>query len=225
LERLGIQSEKIHVIPHGTALSNADKKISRLRLKLPEEGKIITAFGLISPFKHLEVSLGVLKEIRKEVEDVYFFIAGGLPPTASKKERNYVEFLKKRIKELDLADKVIFQNKFFLNEEIPYAFGASDVVLYPHYREDRSASGSIHLAIGAKKPVIAYRIPKFEVVKNISDELLILPGNVSGLAKTAIRIFKDKEFERYVLDRTERYRRATSWAVIASMHLELYRGA
>ncbi|HUV79525.1 MAG TPA: glycosyltransferase [Candidatus Bathyarchaeia archaeon] len=224
LERLSIPLEKIHVITHGTALSDADKKDSRRRLQLPEEGKIITVFGFISPFKGLDLSLEVLNEIREEVEDAYLFIAGGLPPTASEKERKYVQLLKETIKKNKLTGNVLFSNNFIPNEEVPYVFGASDVVLYPHYHEDRSASGSVHLAIGAKKPVIAYRVPKFEVVKNISDELLILPGNVSGIAKTAIRLFTDKEFERYVLDRTERYRRATSWPVTVRKHLRLYLG-
>jgi len=224
LERLKIPLEKIHVITHGTALSDADKKDSRRKLNLPEEGKIITVFGFISPFKGLDLSLEVLKEIREEVEDAYLFIAGGLPPTASKKDRKYVQLLKETIEKDKLTDNVLFPDNFIPNEEIPYVFGASDVVLYPHYHEDRSASGSVHLAIGAKKPVIAYRVPKFEVVKNISDELLILPGNVSGIAKTAIRLFTDKEFEQYVLARTEQYRRATSWPVTVRKHLRLYLG-
>ena len=224
LERLRIPSEKIHIITHGTALSDADKKDSRRRLQLPGEGKILTVFGFLSPFKGLDVSLEVLKEIRGEVEEVYLFIAGGLAPTASEKEREYVQFLKETIEKNELTDNVLFSDTFIPNEEVPYAFGASDVVIYPHYHEDRSASGSVHLAIGAKKPVIAYRVPKFEVVKNISDELLVLPGNVSGIAKTAIRLFTDKDFEQYVLDRTEQYRRATSWPVTVRKHLRLYLG-
>jgi len=224
LERLKIPSTKIHIIPHGTAVSNADKKVSRLRLNLPEEGKIITVFGFVNPFKDLDVSLEVFKEIRAEVEDVYLFIAGGLPLDATRKAKDYVESIRKRIEELNLTDRVIFPNMFFANEEIPYIFGASDIALFTHYHEDRSVSGSIHLAIGAKKPVIAYRIPKFEVVKHICDELLILPDNASGIAKTAIRIFKDKEFERYVLDRTDSYRNATSWPVTVHKHLKLYSG-
>ncbi len=224
LERLRIPLEKIHVITHGTALSDADKKDSRLRLQLPEEGKIITVFGFISPFKGLDLSLEVLKEIREEVEDAYLFIAGGLPPTASEKDRKYVQLLKETIKKNKLTDNVLFSNNFIPNEKIPYVFGASDVVLYPHYHEDRSASGSVHLAIGAKKPVIAYRVPKFEVVKNISDELLFLPGDVSGVARTAIRLFKDKEFAHYILEGTEHYRRMTSWPVTVRKHLRLYLG-
>ncbi|MBC8522153.1 MAG: glycosyltransferase family 4 protein [Methanomicrobia archaeon] len=225
LERLGLPLERIHVIPHGTLLSNADKKISRARLKLPEEGKIILMFGFVKPFKGIHVALEVLDEVREEVEDVYLFIAGSLAPNASKEGRDYVEFVRKRIKELKLQDKVIFPNRFFPNEDIPYIFGASDVVLLPYSHEDRAASGSFHLAIGAKKPVIASRIPKFEELKNICDELLVLPYNVTGMVRLAIRLFEDKEFEQYVLDRTERYRTATSWAEIANRHLELYRGA
>ena len=224
LERLGIPSVKIHVITHGTSLSDADKKDSRRRLNLPEEGKIITAFGFINPFKGLDLLLDVLKEIREEVKDVYLFIAGGLAPTATEKDRKYVQNLKEMVDKNNLADNVIFPNAFIPNEELPYALGATDVVLFTHYHEDRSASGSIHLAIGAKKPVIAYRVPKFEVVKNISDELLILPDNISGIAQTVIRLFTEKEFEQYVLERTDQYRIATSWPVTVRKHLRLYFG-
>jgi glycosyltransferase involved in cell wall biosynthesis len=224
LERLGIPSQKIHIITHGTALSDADKNDSRRRLQLPEKGRIITVFGFLNTIKGLDLSIEVLKEVKEEVEDVYLFIAGGFAPTASKEDRKHVQFLKKMIEKNNLTDNVLFSNKFIPDEDIPYVFGASDAVVYPHYHEDRSASGSIHLAIGAKKPVIAYRVPKFEVVKNISDELLILPGNVSGIARAAIRLFTDKEFEQYVLDRTEQYRRATSWPVTVRRHLRLYLG-
>ena len=106
---------------------------------------------------------------------------------------------------------------------MPYLFGACDVVLFPYYEEDRSASGSLHLAIGAKKPVIASRIPKFEELKNICDELLVLPYNSSGIARIAIRLFEDPEFAEYVLERTSEYRKLTSWEAVASQHLELYR--
>ncbi|MGB2696828.1 MAG: hypothetical protein WBD28_03080, partial [Candidatus Zixiibacteriota bacterium] len=55
------------------------------------------------------------------------------------------------------------------------------------------------------------------------DELLILPSNSSGIAKVALRLFEDSEFKNYVLDRTEQFRRKTSWQVVAKRHLELYK--
>ena len=223
LRRLGIPAKKIHCIPHGVALSAANKKDSRVRLHLPVEGKIITVFGFINPFKGLDTSLEVLKEIQKEVEDAYLFIAGGLPPTSSQNVRDYVTLLRKRIAALGLTARVIFPNRFVPDEELHLIFGASDIVLFAHVHEDRSVSGAIQLALGAKRPVIAYRIPKFELIKRISDELLVLPGDVATIAKTAIRLFTDTEFKRYILDRTERYRKITSWSVIAGKHLDLYR--
>jgi glycosyltransferase involved in cell wall biosynthesis len=223
LTRLGILPGKIWGIPHGTELSDADRRASRVRLGLPQEGRIMLMFGFIKRHKCLHIVLEALKEIGERVEDVYLFVAGGIAPTASEEDRKYIEFVLQRVRELDLQSKVIFPNRFFPNEDVPYIFGAADVVLFPYYEEDRSASGSFHLAIGAKKPIIASRIPKFEEMRSICDEMLVLPYNASGVARVAIRLFEEPEFARYVLDRTENYRRATSWQAIARTHLELYR--
>ncbi len=222
LERLGISSEKINIIPHGTELSNEDKMKARKRLGLPQDGKVILSFGFVKPHKCLHVMLEALKEIVDNNINAYLFVAGSLAPNAGQGEKNYLEFAKRKIEEFNLQSRVIFPDKFFPNEDVPYILGASDLVLFPYYEEDRSASGSFHLSIGAKKPIIASRIPKFEELKNISDELLILPYNSSGIAKIALRLFQDQEFEDYVLKRIEKYRNKTSWVSVAKMHLELY---
>ncbi len=224
LTRLGVPLKKIHIIPHGTELSDEDKNASRKRLELPVDAKILLMFGFVKKHKCLHIVLEALVEILKKVENVYLFVAGGLAPTAAKKDRDYVELVGKRIVELGLQKNVIYPNRFFPNEDVPYLFGASDIVLFPYYEEDRSASGSFHLAIGAKKPVIASRIPKFEELRNICDELLVLPYNSSGIAGIVIRLFEDQEFWKYVVNRTEEYRNLTSWEAVASQHLQLYKG-
>ncbi len=224
LTRLGIPLKKIHVIPHGTELSNENKAVSRDRLGLPVDAKILLMFGFVKPHKNFHIVLDALVEILEKFRDVYFFIAGGLAPTASKKDREYMEFVAKRIEELKLKKNVIYSNKFFPNEDVPYLLRAADIVLFPYYEEDRSASGSFHLAIGAQKHVVASRIPKFEELKNICDELLVLPYNSSGIAGIAIRLFEDKEFRQYVFDRTDEYRNLTSWQTVANQHLQLYKG-
>lgn len=225
LARLGVSSKKIHVLPHGTELSEEDKEVSRNKLKLPVDAKILLMFGFIKPHKNFHIVLEAFVEILEKLGDVYFFIAGGLAPTASENDREYVEFIIKRIEELKLEKKVIFPNKFFPNEDVPDLLRAADIVLFPYYEEDRSASGSFHLAIGAKRPIIASRIPKFEELKNICDELLVLPYNSSGIAGIAIRLFEDQAFRQYVFDRTNEYRNHTSWQAVASQHLKLYRSA
>ncbi len=222
LTRLGVPSKKIHIIPHGTELNDEDKEVSRKRLGLPVDAKILLMFGFIKRHKCLHIVLDALVEILEKFKDVYLFVAGGLAPTASKSDIKYAEFIGRTIEELWLQKNVIYPNKFFPNEDVPYLFSSADIVLFPYYEEDRSASGSFHLAIGAKKPIIASRTPKFEELKNICDELLVLPYNSSGIAGIAISLFEDSKFRQYVVSRTEEYRTHTSWQTIASQHLQLY---
>lgn len=222
LTRLGVPSKKIHIIPHGTELNDEDKEVSRKRLGLPVDAKILLMIGFIKRHKCLHIVLDTLVEILEKFEDVYLFVAGGLAPTASKSDIEYAEYIGRRIEVLGLQKNVIYPNKFFPNEDVPYLLSSADIVLFPYYEEDRSASGSFHLAIGAKKPIIASRTPKFEELKNICDELLVLPYNSSGIAAIAIRLFEDSKFRQYVVSRTEEYREYTSWQTIASQHLQLY---
>ena len=222
LLRLGLTPERISVIPHGTKIIEVDREASRRRLGLPLDGKILLMFGFVKPHKCLHVAVEALNIIRKEYENAYLFIAGGLAPTASEEHRRYADSLRKKIEELDLEENVVFPNKYYPDEDVPYIFSACDIVLFPYYEEDRSSSGSLHLAIGAGKPVIASRIPKFEELKHISDELLVLPYNSEVIAKLALRIFKEPKFRNHIIRRTEAYRKLTSWENTARKHLELY---
>jgi len=181
-------------------------------------------FGFLKGHKCIEVVFDALKEILKKRSHVHFFIAGAVSPTAKEKDRQYVNSLIKRIDELGIGKNVIFPNKFFPNEDVPYLLSSADIILFPYYEEDRSASGSFHLAIGAKRAVVASRIPKFEELKNICDELLVLPYNSDGIAKICLRLFDDERFKNYVLKKTDEYRRKTSWEAVAKRHIELYMG-
>jgi glycosyltransferase involved in cell wall biosynthesis len=225
LSRLGAPSGNTHVIAHGTELSDEDKEVSRNRLDLPVDAKILLMFGFVKPHKNFHIVLDAFAEILEHLRDAYLFIAGGVAPTASEEDKAYAQSLGKKIEELRLSKNVIYPNRFFPNEDVPYLLRAADIVLFPYYEEDRSASGSFHLAIGAQKPIIASRIPKFEELTQICDELLVLPYNSSGIAGIAIRLFEDREFRNHVLDRTDEYRKLTSWQAVAMRHIELYRSS
>ncbi len=222
LRRLGIPAEKINVIPHGSELIKVDQIESRKKLGLPLDAKLMLMFGFIKPHKCLHVVIEAMPTILEKVPNAILFVAGGLAPTAPPEHQAYVQRIEKQISELGIQAHVILPNKFFPNEDVPHLFGAVDVVLFPYYEEDRSASGSFHLALGAGKPIVASRIPKFEELKNVCDELLILPHNSSGLANVVVRLFTDTAFRNFVETRTKTYAEKTSWENTAKKHLDLY---
>ena len=223
LERLGIPSEKLHIIPHGTESSNEDKGISRKRFGLPMDAKILVMLGFMKKHKCLHVILDALVEMLKERKDVYLFVAGSLAPSASQEDIDYAKFISKKIAELGIQNNFIHDDRFIPHEDILHIIGVADIFMFPYVEEDRAVSGSFHLAIGADKPVIATRIPKFEELGDVCDELLVLPYNSSEIARLAIRLFKDEEFSCYVMNKIKILKDKTSWEIVAKMHLELFK--
>lgn len=222
LSKLGIPENKTDLIPHGTTLSKKDQKESRQKLNLPENGKIILMFGFIKKHKCIHLALDALKEISQQDDDFYFFLAGGLAPNSNTIDQEYTLYLDKKIKELNLTKKVIYPKKFFPNEDLPYLFGAGDLVLFPYYEEDLASSGSLHLALGANKPVIASNIPKFQELKQISKDLLVPPYNAAAIAKVALKIFKDNKYKQNLLKKIDCFSKKTSWLETAKRHLAVY---
>ncbi|MDI6851549.1 MAG: hypothetical protein QMD82_06410 [bacterium] len=55
----------------------------------------------------------------------------GLAPTAKQKDKDYVEFVYKKIEEFGLKEKVIFPNYFYPNGDVPYIFSAM-MLLFSH---------------------------------------------------------------------------------------------
>jgi len=223
LNRIGVPASKITVIPHGTLIADSDQNMSRKRLGLPLDVKLLVCFGFIKKHKCIHVALNILKEILKTRTDVRLDISGGLAPNASFSDKEYAKSLTEKIKERGLKKYVLYNKTYCTNEDLPYLLGAADVVLFPYQEENRAISGALHLALGAKKPVVASRLPKFEELSEISDELLVLPNNTAGMAKTVLRLIEDPIFRNYIIARIEQFRYMTSWEEVAKIHLSLYK--
>ena len=223
LNRIGVQASKITVIPHGTLITNKSKSISRNRLGLPSDVKLLVCFGFIKKHKCIHIALKTFAEILKARTDVRLHISGELAPNASPSDRKYAMSLTKEIKDRGLKKYVLYDKRYCPNEDLPYLLGAADVVLFPYHEENRAISGVLHLALGAKTPVIASRLPKFEELSEICDELLVLPDNTDGMAKTALRLLEDPIFRNYIIARIEQFRHMTSWEETAKIHLSLYK--
>ena len=221
LSSQGIPENLIHVIPHGTEiLKKVDKKEARKRLNLPEDGKIILSFGFFSKYKNRDLVIEALPYVLDRVQNAYLLFSG-YPRKEAKKE---VDACVKKAEKLGVKDRVILMKRFVPDEEIHLVFGASDVVVFPYFQKYFSASGSLHLAIGAFKIPVVSNIPKFEEVpQNISEELTFEPKNPSDLARILVKVLKDENFRKAAVEKVKNYALETSWDEVAKKHLQIYR--
>ncbi|MCH8901985.1 MAG: hypothetical protein IIC88_06770, partial [Chloroflexi bacterium] len=122
-----------------------------------------------------------------------------------------------------VQDRVLFAEKFIVDDEIDLAFAAADLAAFPYAQDYLSASGALHLALGAFKPVVVSRIPKFEEVwTEISSEVTFDAESSSQLASILIRLLIDADFRESIALRVKSYALRTTWEVIARDHLRLY---
>jgi len=225
----GVHDQHIRVISHGTEiLGQVDKTEVRRRLGLPEHGPIILGFGFFDRQKNNELLIEALHYVLKEVPDAYLFFSGYVRESVQD-DLEHQRHLEEISEQLKVHDHVIFAKRFIPDDDIHLVFAAVDVVAFPFrqgygsFREFLSASGGLHLAIGAFKPIVVSRVPKFEEAwTEISDEITFDNDNPSELARILVRLLVDDNFRVSVTQRVKNYALKTSWDMVARAHLRLY---
>lgn len=224
----GVNGQRIRVIPHGTEiLEQVDKSQARRKFGLPG-GHIILAAGFFDHQKNNELLVESMPHVLKDVPDAHLFFAGYVRewiPADAEQRVLYEE----RAKELGVQRHVTFAEKFIPDHDMHLPFAAADVAVFPFrqdyvsYHEFLSASGSLHLAIGAFKPIVVSRVPKFEEAwTEISSAIAFDNRRPAQLASTLVRVLVDDDFRVYITERVRSYALRTSWDVIARAHSGLY---
>ena len=223
LIRQGVPSQRVHVIAHGTEiLRQVDVMSARRSLGLPENCRIIIAFGFFGDQKHKGLLIEALPRVLDKVPDCHLFVAGHVREWIREdhEKRKLYESLSQRY---GVQDRVLFAERFIVDDEIDLAFAAADLAAFPDRQDYLSASGALHLALGAFKPVVVSRVPKFEEVwTEISSEVTFDAESSSQLASILIRLLVDEDFRESIVLRVKSYAVRTAWEAIARDHLRLY---
>jgi len=224
LVRQNVNGKLIHVIPHGTEILEQANKIEAMRkFELPESSRIILSFGFFGKLKGKELIVEALPEVLKKVPDAYVFFSGYVRDWVQE-DFETRKLYEEKAKQLGVSDHVIFAKRYILDDEIDLVLDCSDVVVFPYFQEWYSGSGSLHLAMGAFKPIVVSKIPKFEEVpREISKELVFNPNDSSKLAKISIKLLVNNNFREIIIDKVKSYALTTSWDLIAKTHMQLYK--
>jgi glycosyltransferase involved in cell wall biosynthesis len=207
----GVDPARIHVIPHG-----AFDYLTRLREESPlprelqgAEGPVILSFGVIRPYKGIDVLLRAFAA----VEGAELWIVGR-PLGADLAELHRLAAA--------APGPVRMLTRFVPDSEVPAIMRRADIVALPY--RDVDQSGVLYTALAFGKPIVASAVGGFgEVLQGHGAGRLVAPGDPNALA-AALRELLAQPAERARLGEAAlaAARGPYSWDSIARRTLDLY---
>jgi glycosyltransferase involved in cell wall biosynthesis len=142
-------------------------------------GRTILFFGIVRPYKGLEVLLEAMPIVLGQV-DCKLIIAGEFYEPVDK----YLS----SIRRLGLEPYVEVNDRYVPNEEIPKLLERADVLALPY--RDATQSGVLRMAVSSGLPVVASDVGAFadEIVDGVTG-LLVKPEDPNSLARAFVRYF------------------------------------
>jgi len=211
VERLGVARDQVHVIGHGAFAHLTHVPGQR---PLPAdlaavEGPVILCFGLIRPYKGIDVLL----EAFRAIEGAELWIVG----------RPMMDLAPLRAAAAECRSTVRWVARFITDPEIPALFRRADLVVLPYREADQS--GVLYTALAFGNAIVASSVGGFPEVAAHGDALrLVPPGDPAALAATLRELLDDPaERERLAAGARAAAGGPYSWDRVAAETLALYR--
>lgn len=209
LRAAGVDPAKVHRVAHGTfehLTRQAHEEPLPAELQ-SVEGPVVLCFGLIRPYKGIDVLL----EAFREIEGAELWIVG----------MARMDLSGLRAQARRCAARVRFLPRFITDPEIPAYFRRADLVVLP-YREIEQ-SGVLYTALAFGKPIVASAVGGFSELGALR---LVAPGEPDALAATLAELLADPA-ARAALARESAAAAGGehSWDSIAERTLGVYREA
>lgn len=215
-----VPPERVHHIQQGHVMNWSGPPLSRAearkRLELPD-APIILFFGVVKPYKRLEMLLDALVLIRQRLPTALLLIAG-------RPEGSFAAY-EHAIDRLGLgsAHAVLRRLGYIPETDVPTYFAAADVVALPY--TDADFSGVLLHAASFARPVVATATGGFhQVIEHGETGFLVGPQDTRALADALGRILSDPLLgERLGRQSRERARMRHDWQASARKTVRLYR--
>jgi len=208
-EEVGVDPSRVRVIPHG-----AFDYLTRLPEEKPlpselegAEGPVILFFGLLRPYKGIDVLL----EAFREVPGAELWIVGNPRMELAPLHRLAAES----------PGRVRFLTRFVEDAEIPAIFRRADLVVLPY--RDVEHSGVLYTGLAFGKPLVLGAVGGFPEVAAAGAARLVPPEDPAALAATLVELVGDEAArERLAAAAGRAAAGPYSWDAAAERTLALY---
>jgi len=141
---------RVHRIPHGpypVAPPRCGRDQIRADLGFGLADKVFLSFGQIRDGKNLDRFLRGMVDLPPQVKLLVAGSSGG-------RSQRSPEAYQQMARDLGVADRCVWDNRYILDEETGDFFAASDFVLMTYSAKFRSASGVMNAAVSVRKPIL-----------------------------------------------------------------------
>lgn len=203
-----IDISKVKVVPNGV---NTEKYKYR-----PKDKKLISKYNLTAKKVLLYLgqlierkNIGFLFDVLFELSEDYILIICG--------DGDQREKLERKVKELNLGERVFFTGYIDEEEKVKY-YNIADLFVFPSKQEGFGLSLLEAMACG--KPVLAPDLSVFTAVMDNGVNGYLLETDCDKWVNKIIEIFKDKNMLKTVGKRAEGRAKSFSWKKSAEKYLE-----
>ncbi|HVN55721.1 MAG TPA: glycosyltransferase [Anaerolineaceae bacterium] len=221
-----IPSEKIDFIHHGIPdVPFVDPNFYKDHFGV--EGKIVLlTFGLLSANKGIENVLLALPEIVKQYPNLVYIVLGATHPSVLKTQGEaYRDKLQHLVKELNIQEHVIFDNRFVTEDELVEFIGAADIYITPYLNPQQITSGTLAYTVGAGKAVIS--TPYWYAEELLAEDrgVLVPFGKPEKIAEKVIYLLQNEAERHAIRKRAYLLGREMIWSKVAQRSMESFERA
>jgi glycosyltransferase involved in cell wall biosynthesis len=219
IEKLGLPSQKIVVIPHGNYLhmlgEMPEKAQARKQLALSETSKVLLFFGQIKDVKGLDLLLQAMPNVLEKHPDVVLLIAGRPWKSDFSKYENIIQDLK-------IEHACSTHIRFIQDKEVPTFYAACDLVVLPYRRIYQS--GVLLMSMSYGRVTVSSDLPGMkEVVSDGETGVLFESENVASLSSKLVQALNEADkLETIEKNALELMQTKYDWAVIGKQTQGVY---
>ncbi|MCS6942351.1 MAG: glycosyltransferase [Geminocystis sp.] len=222
-EVYGIPEGKIAMIHHGVPdTAFIDPNFYKDKFKV--EGRfVILTFGLISRNKGIEFMLEALPPVVKAHPEVVYIILGATHPEVKRREgEEYRVWLKRRVRELNLENNVLFFDRYVDFEQLCEFIGAADIYVTPYRSKEQIVSGTLAYAIGMGKAIVS--TPYFYAEEMLADGRgrLVNFQDVEALSNTLLELIEDEAGRHRMRKLAYQFGRQMVWQNVGKSYALLF---
>ena len=219
----GVPKRKIRLIPHGIPdVSFNHRDLHKRNLGFSNR-KVILTFGLIGRNKGIEVMLRAMPNIVKTHPEILYIVLGATHPEVVKHEgHSYRDELLQIVKDLEIQNHVMFQDRYVTDMELQQFLSAADVYVTPYLYKEQLTSGTLAFAVGSGKAVVSTPYWAAEELLAHGRGVLVEFNNSEQIASEITKLLDDEVLLKQMQLRAYQYGRAMTWTNVGRTYWNLF---